>query len=184
MARLFVLIVFLMAGSAWAQSITADLDPYTFETTRPSWGVQLDTGSQYFSAPQHRYQGFAIQLDYQALLPENWGVLGVGPFATLYPSLKNPVSGYAFGLQARYQFRYWGHQWFVPTAGYAADYLNFVERKVRRAPTAGLYFLLNVLDRNTAGSFFANYGVSRSYLVAETILSSDRSYFFGLRIEY
>ena len=180
----FLLAVVLFARASFAQTTTADFDPYTFETLRPSWGLQISTGSHRSSSEARRHQGFGLVLDYQALLPERWGVFGIGPALTLYPSKKAPLNGYAFGAEARYQFHYWGHQWLVPTVSYTVDYLISESSGLRRTPAAGLYFLLNVLDIRTAGSFYSNYSVKRTYLIAETRFAKEINYFFGLRIEY
>jgi hypothetical protein len=83
--------------------------------------------------------------------------------------------------------------------GYQAESLAYrgalgeADRLWLRGPFVGAMFLLNVLDRETAASFYDNVGVSRSYLVAELrqlagaderISINERSLFFGLRIEY
>jgi hypothetical protein len=58
---------------------------------------------------------------------------------------------------------------------------------------AGMMFLLNALDSDSAAGFYSNWGVKRSYLTAEfkgyaghdTFLDlGGSSLFFGVRIEY
>jgi hypothetical protein len=149
-------------------------------------------------------RGFSAQWEFQPRALQSAGVFGFGPSFGFYPSLpkqggRGGRSSWALGGQLRYQARFFREQILVPMVGYQAESLAYrgalgeADRLWLRGPFVGAMFLLNVLDRETAASFYDNVGVSRSYLVAELrqlagaderISINERSLFFGLRIEY
>lgn len=210
---LLIMVAQSSAFAAVVEQSQVDLDIPAFEYTRPKWGTQISgvgsalpyNGSE-ASLAQNGFWGLSFQMDYQPPFLQSIGVLAIGPTLNLYPTTtrKNSLVKHAFGVwspgaQVRYQFKYFRSQPLVPIVGYSAEWVQYSlpdqgrGRFLARGWTAGLAFLLNVLDMNSAGGFYVNYGVSRSYLIAEykrmeggddAFKTSGGSAFLGLRIEY
>jgi hypothetical protein len=131
-------------------------------------------------------------------------VVGIGPIVELYPifnsgSTPTKFSLYSFGGQIRYQARYFREQVIVPVVGYTVEsfYYSFTRgatgNLISSGPTAGLWFLLNFLEPQSASQFYINSGVLRSYLILEyrnmrgsdaNVSFSGGSYYFGVRCEF
>jgi hypothetical protein len=146
---------------------------------RPKWGFHASA-----SAP------FALNLEaeYQPQAFQNYGVFGLGPALHFYTNKQSETAWWSVGAQARYQFRYWRKQWLVPTMAFHAEYMPQIRggSAFRASPSGGVWLLLNSLDMNTAGAFYLNYGLARSYLVLEvrSLPAQGTEYFAGLRLEY
>jgi hypothetical protein len=154
--------------------------------------------------------GFAgLHLDYQPpFLQFGLGTFGFGGTLEIYPGQgptdsngqRNFVYALGAGGQVRYEARFGGQQTWVPIAAYTWERFRYRLRTgvpdgtfTARGPTLGLWLLLNSLNRSTAEDFFAEHGVSHTYLVAEwqRLTGSDEavslagdSYYFGIRFEF
>jgi hypothetical protein len=143
----------------------------------------------------------ALQVEFQPRIFQKFGVLGIGPTFTVFPS--NDLTSSLMGLwgvsgQIRYQLRYFREQWVVPTAAYSFgsifyDFSAGSGSVSVSGPILGAMVLLNVVDPDSAASFYSDLGVSRSYLVAEyhlengsdgTVNFGGEAFYFGLRVEF
>jgi len=175
----------------WAMEIAASMKALG---TQPSVGGLPGTA---------KIKAVSLQMEYQPKEIQDYGVLSIGPNASIYPitprSLANGLFGlWSLGAQVRYQARYFREQPIVPMAGYGAEYafydLNGSKGNLlATGPMLGAMLLLNVIDSSTAAEFYVNHEVARSYLVAEyrslrgssdVVNFSGSSVFFGLRFEF
>lgn len=199
-----------ITSAVWATEYDPTQRPYTI---RPAWSFQLDsthgTLEQNDSSADPRSEkipsGVGIHFNYQPTFLQALGTFSVGPSFYFYPFstinqrvLKTPHS-WAAGAEARYQLRLFRKQWLVPTAAYHSQYLAYQlsdgtsGKTMVRGHSLGALFLLNAIDREISLDFFKSWGALRTYLLAELrmthgndrqIIFSQKSYFFGLRIEY
>ena len=179
-----------------------------FTRLRPRWAVQL-TGSANGLAPNNlsatTLSAGGIQFEYEPRFLQSIGVLSLGPSFDIYfdPSGNNTPSAFAvwgIGGQVRYQARFFRDQPFVPMVGYTMEQITYHFSSdgsqgayQAKGPVFGGYFLLNWLEKSAAADFYDNWGILRSYLVAEvrslsggdgTSNVDGTSCFFGLRLEY
>ncbi len=149
---------------------------------------------------------FALDLlfQYQPKIIQKYGVLGIGPFFTVYPmsgsgDTSTAFSNLSFGGQIHYQARYFERQPVVPVVSYSVEYFNYrflsgvSGSLIASGPTAGLWLFLNFLEPSSSNELFLDYGILRSYLVAEyrmiqgsnkDLTFSGGSLYFGLRFEF
>jgi hypothetical protein len=188
-----------------------ELDVPRYQLTRPNWGLELSSslnalGGQALTAEQgtQPFAAFSITGEYQPPWTQSFGIFSLGPSLTLYPlfggkATTGPFSVFSVGGQIRYQARYFREQILVPVVGYELECLkyNFTNGKagafLSQGPFVGLWFLLNVIDATSAGQFYLDSKVSRTYLVAELrslkggddkISVAGESFYFGLRFEF
>lgn len=185
-----------------------------YKLHRPTVGVSLNlthlplgSESSFSTLPTETFRGGQFQVEWQPRFIQRLGVLGLGPSLGVYYSVNNNGSGgfqavfrnWSAGAQVRYQLRYFREQFLVPMAGYAFEYLTYsvVDGPKGHVPIQGPFFggmfLLNVVEPDAAAEFFADKGVSRSYLLAEARMLAGQdanisieglSYFFGVRVEF
>jgi hypothetical protein len=187
-----------------------DLRTPRFHQSRPEWGVEVTSSLNAFGGKALIYEqgtspiyAFSIQMEYQPAVIQSYGVLGIGPSVALYPPFNTAVSSsfaslWAAGGQIRYQARYFREQILVPMIAYSAEYFNYDFQNgnhgnlIASGPTAGVWLLMNSLEKASASQLYLNNGVTRSYVVLEyrTLTSKDPllagrkgSYYFGLRFE-
>jgi len=184
---------------------------HAVDRAKPNWGLELSTspnafGGQALTQEQgtHPAVGFSLQGEYQPAFIQDYGVLGVGASLATYPIFGASATSRTFSLlaaggQVRYQARYFRGQPLVPVIGYAFEYMSYAFSNgksgalLTNGPVLGLWFLLNILDPNSAAQFYVDSKVARTYLVFEAralagqdanIAISGPSYYFGLRFEF
>lgn len=194
-----------------------DLRVPRYTSELPHWAVEVTaalkavgTSSRFpngfISEKDVAVRGFSVQGDYQPGFFQQFGVLGFGPSLNWYPifspnalTADNRFGLWSAGGQIRYQAKFFQQQIFVPEAGVSAEMWQY---HLATGPSGHLsavggflggMLLLNRLDPGGSASFYSNYGVLRSYLVAElralsgsdaNLTLSGTTYFFGLRIEF
>lgn len=188
------------ADDAELDSIEAIPGLPKYALLRPLWSVQIGGGALHSQTSSSPLLGkpLTLQIEIQPTFMQSFGVLSFGPMAGSFFS----ATTFYGGGSVKYQARFFHEQWIVPTVGY--EYLiPFAFGSSPEAitvgsttiaggtPTQGLVlggmFLLNIIERSAASSFFINHGVLRSYLTAEyhQWWSGALSFWhFGLRIEY
>lgn len=187
-----------------------------YERENPNWGVDIH-GS--LNALGERSPGssdddtvystrnFGIGFEYQPEFLQSVGVFSFGPSVNLYilepmgSLTEGAFSIMAFGGSAKYQFRYFRAQPFVPFVGFEYQMIkySFVVDGFPSGWTTstGLTFggmlLLNWMEPSSAHSLWSETGIKRSYLVGEVktmtagepVLSvTGSAIYFGLRLEY
>jgi hypothetical protein len=186
--------------------------PY-YQQKRPQWALELAAAARSGFGSEGRLAGasssgvrsFQILGEYQPLWFQSAGVLGLGVSAGLYSTdpanqvTSNLAGLLSYGIQARYEARFIRNQWVVPTIGYAAEWVKYSLRSGASGTVdaGGIFYgamlLLSAFDEASAAEMYANLGVSRVYLLAESrsregtdanLTLSGRSYFFGLRFEF
>ncbi len=186
--------------------------PY-YQQKRPQWALELAAAARSGFGSEGRIAGsgssgvrsFQILGEYQPLWFQSAGVLGLGVSAGLYstdPSnqvTRNLAGLLSYGAQARYEAKFIRNQWVVPTVGYASEWVKYsLQSGASGTVQAGGIFygamvLLSAFDEASAAEMYANLGVSRVYLLAESrsregtdanLTLSGRTYFFGLRFEF
>lgn len=193
-------------------SSTPLTDDYVPASHATSWGFQFDGTFSAFggepiatSTTEYDVRGVTLQLEYLLPLAERMGKLGVGINYGAYPVsasaglTSGPFSVSQLGLQARYQFKYFDHQWVVPVAALMLNRLSY-EFSFATAESSmmltgfsgGLWIYLNPWEPTAAADMETDAGISRTYLTAEArmlsgentdLAISGASYFFGLRFE-
>jgi hypothetical protein len=173
----------------------------TYQRTRPQWAFGLwgsiqALGSEGAAGAGASNTGVAaaqVEVEFQPKFLQKYGVLGVGPSFTFYPSSTLGTTVWGVGGQARYQLRYFREQPIVPVAGYSLEIVNNGSTLTAQGPLFGAWLLLNVADEESAASFFTDYGICRSYLVAEMrLITGDgtqihfggSTLYFGVRLEF
>jgi hypothetical protein len=199
--------------SAPTPSSVAEIDPRepAYTRVRPTWGHQLNYGASGFGqdskilgARRSFMRAFNLETEWQPESLQGAGIIGIGGALSMYAELperevaRYPYDIWSVGLQARYQFRYFRQQPLVPYLAAGAHYLSYqvVRNGAGKIPIThfapGVMVLLNWFEPSAAAAFYGNYGVTRSYLVAEyrvfkgadaNITLDSSSLFFGLRIE-
>jgi hypothetical protein len=153
-------------------------------------------------------RAFGFQGEWQPRVLQSIGVVSFGASLTAYPIFPNSavtdsrLSIWSGGLQARYQLRFLYEQILVPTVAFHFEHLRYSLKSGASGglnimgPSFGAMLLLNALDpfeRDAGGSFYSNFGIKRTYLLAEgrTMAGSDaklsvsgNSLYFGIRLEY
>ncbi len=184
-----------------------------YERHQPEWSVMLtgatkalDNQNPYGEGAEFNVRGFSLQWEYQPKYLQAIGVVGIGAGFQLYPTdwsedgrSSSLADSWSIGGLIRYQARFFREQIVVPTVGFQFESLAYrygnwqTARTTLQGPVFGGMLLLNWFEKESAGDLYTNYGISRSYLVAElrTLSGGDElidvsgsSLFFGLRIEY
>lgn len=195
---------------------TEDFDPDIpgYQRTRPALALEIAVSPKAFEntfgAPSAsatsavNVRGVTLQFEYQPPFIQEYGVLGIGPTLGIYPVSPNdivtrrPTGVLSVGGQVRYQLKLLREQPIVPMAGYQFEYVfyNLITAQGRlpvTGPMVGAMLLLNWLEPSQAASFYAQQGVSRTYLVAEarfmkgsdsSVTLDGRNLFFGVRFEF
>jgi|GEM_PF-905888 hypothetical protein len=187
-----------------------------YQLHQPEWAFQFSYSPKAFSGqaltpqqagnPTYAYQ---LGIEYQPKFLQKFGVIGLGPTASLYsfPNTRvtsNFYSVSSYGGRIRYQARYFREQIIVPVVSYSWEILNysfvdpstgaatFKDKTQLEGPTYGLWILINPLDRRSANSLYLNTGITRTYLTLEgkqekatvsQVSINSWSYFAGLRLE-
>lgn len=162
--------------------------PPLYQLHEPKWGLQLNgswgaAGSSRINTASNAEQAtHAIEFhwDYQPLFLRDYGLLAIGPYIGLNPLNgksseldTNPMANNVGGIELRYQMRYFKEQAFVPIIGYHIESRGYkirgsrAKRFTAHGPSAGLWFLLNGLDKKTAAFSYLDYGISRTYIITE-----------------
>lgn len=193
-------------------SRAADVRTPAYQRVRPKWGFELSGSARalgndalLLGQEYKNMWGVSAQFEYQPEFLQSIGVVSFGPSVQVYRQdphsgfNRNILSMWSFGAQVRYQARYFHEQPVVPFIGARMEYFSyyFTDQFSGHLPVRGGFlgamFLLNVVEPREAAAFYANYGVARSYLLAEVrsydglneaIDFAGYSYFFGLRIEF
>ncbi len=190
----------------------ADIRVPLYQRTLPTWGFQfaisprgLGSKSLFFGQDFNKLKAFSFSLEHQPKALQGGGLFAFGPTATIYPEIpsatlsENKFGIWSIGGQIRYQARYFREQPLVPYGGLNLEMVDY--RLINGARghilsmggVLGAGLLLNALNQSEAAEFYANYGVTRSYLIAEfrgysgSDINMDlggASLFFGLRLEY
>ena len=184
-----------------------------YQQKRPRWALELSaagrsalgSSSAVSTADPGGIRGFQFQAEYQPEWFQALGVLGVGVSGALYltspaKAVTDSLAGLlSYGYQFRYQARFIRNQWIVPFAGYRGQWVRYgLKNDVSGTLGAnGAFFggmiLLSAFDEGSAAELYANMGISRVYLLAESrsfdasdasLTLSGSSYFFGLRFEF
>ena len=184
-----------------------------YQQSRPLWGFEMAGSLKALGGSpvipnlgDAKVSAASLQLELQPKFLQRLGVFGLGPSFEVNPV--NPFDGitstamgglWSIGGQIRYQARFFLEQPIVPVVGYCAQYWNYrladgtAGRFWAKGPVLGAMILLNFLDTDAAAEFFVDFGVSRTYLVAElrniagndsVISFSGSSLFGGLRFEF
>lgn len=167
-----------------------------YQTLRPSWGIELTGGL----SSSFGFQGGGLRFEWQPPWIQAAGVFSIG--AALDYTMG--ILGGGVGGVVRYQARYFREQPVVPMAGYtmlgyfalpslSGGFAGLTTAMVH-GPFVGGYILLNFFESDGAAEFYVDYGVLRSYLVAEVrfmqgapttgVTLSSPSYYMGLRFEF
>ncbi len=187
-----------------------------YDRENPSWGVDIHGSLNALGATsptntaedvEYSTRNFGIGFEYQPQFLQSLGVVSIGPSVNLYilepmgSLTSGPFSIMSFGGSAKYQFRYFRAQPFVPFVGFEYQMIKYrfvVEGfpsgwTTSTGMTFGGMLLLNWMEPSSAHSLWSETGIKRSYLVGEVktmtagepALSVDGSaIYFGLRVEY
>lgn len=170
-----------------AATLDTELDPRipAYTQQRPFLGVQLSGTLDAFksgsfgteSTKDIKFRAIGIHLEYEPPFLQGAGVFGIGPGVALFPvspsgTTPNIMSIWSAGIQARYQFRYFREQPIVPVLGYTADFWHYrfkgsTGNTILKGPLLGAYILLNFIDPSSAAGMYSEYGILRTYLIAE-----------------
>lgn len=181
-----------------------------YQQIKPNVAVQVTVSPKAFDGPRTassaasgvELRGASLQIEYQPEKFQKYGIWSVGGGLGLYrpvPSTatRSFVGTWSASALIRYQLRYFREQPIVPVLSYQLEHLRYSMNGrsgsfLAHGPAVGIWILLNVIDSDSAATFYAESKVCRSYLVAELrkTAGSDRnlrlegnSYFFGLRFE-
>lgn len=187
-----------------------------YDRENPNWAIDIhgslgalgSPGLQNNTDPANVYdiptRNFGIGFEWEPDALQSAGVFSIGPSMNLYyvddsSVTKSAFSIYSAGVSAKYQFKYWRGQPFVPFVGFETQFIKYsiINGDSGIANSKGLTFggmlLLNWMEPSAAHSLFSDHGIRRSYLVGEAkqmtadkaFLSVDgMAYYFGLRMEY
>ena len=201
------------ALTSTSQTRARDEGALAYQLSHPHWGLEISGTLKAFGGADLTNQAnpaasaFSVQADYQPEALQSIGVVGFGPAAQLYtlPAgiTQNAVGVWSIGGQIRYQARFFREQPIVPTVAYSLEELTYFFNGTSGSGaqgslltsgiTLGAWLLLNIFEPENSAEFHYNYGVSRSYLVAElrSLSGSDanlniggQSFYFGLRFEF
>jgi hypothetical protein len=196
-------------------SVENDHHREKYQDLRPGWAVQISyapggaLGRSDLSGPGGSgavAKAFSLAGAFQPKSVQRIGVIGLGPVFNVYPFLpQRPdvntqfYSIWSAGISGQYQARFFREQLLVPTVALQYERLTYHLLSTGSGginlfgPTVGLNILLNELEPSSAFEFYDDYGVLRSYLIAEirALKGSDQnlnisgaSYFVGLRVEF
>ena len=189
-----------------------DLRIPKYQLVRPSVAVSLDFsplpfGGTALTAAQrsNSAMAFTLGVQWQPQFIQSLGVIGIGPVFGVYPISGGVTSSIfsiaSIGGRATYQLRYFRNQPIVPVVSYQYEYLyyDFLGSPVgylwSSGPSAGLWFLISLLEPSVASSAYISTGISRTYAVVEfrrltgassdgSVAVSGNSWYFGLRFEF
>jgi hypothetical protein len=184
----------------------------SYDYKKPSFGLQFTVTPEAFAHQQlsslqgsYSISGFETAFDYQPSIFQNYGILGLGAVLGIYPFLKNSnltnsaFSIWSWGGRIQYQARYFHRQPLVPILGYEAYQTIYrftselYHRILMHGPKMGLWFFLNILDPNSATSFYLDKRILRTYLLLESLYERGNNnsvsirgwtYKLGLRVEF
>ena len=176
-----------------------------YQNENPLWGLELSGSLNAFAGGTlistlglDKVRSASLEFEFQPPFVQKIGVIALGPSFQLYPS-GSLANIWSVGGQVHYQARFFREQPLVPLMGYRLEYWNYRSSTISpshfiaQGPFFGALFLLNVLEPESASEFFINFGILRSYLVAELryltgndnqISLDGKSYYFGLRFEF
>lgn len=199
---------------ASTQSISSTSpETISYQNFRPQWGLELQGAAlndreltQIQNGKKYSMYSLGLQWEFQPRFIQTIGVLGAGLSLGAHPGQiaegkvkSDLIFAWSAGGQVRYQARFFENQWIVPMVAYSAEIMNYqlratpVGRLMTRGPTLGAWILLNALDTKSGRTLFYDYGVARTYLVAEmktmtgqdtVVKTNGRTYYVGLRFEY
>lgn len=202
-----------MDAPSLARSFEIDPRVPIYQRSRPMWSIEVSGSSRGVGTSSvvpglngATMRGLQLSFDFQPPWTQSLGILSLGPTLTLYPIFEaqqevtaTKAGIWGPGAQFRYQFHYFREQPVVPYVGYEMQWLPYAlteggtGRLNVKGSILGVALLLNWMDPGAAAEFYVNYGVSRTYLVAELhdvageddrFLFSGTSSFFGLRFEF
>ncbi len=185
---------------------------YDFQNERPSWATQISMsptalgGADLSGGQNISPDGITLNFEYQPKFLQTLGVFSVGPSVALYPvfpangNIENtPYGVWSYGVQARYQARFFHEQLIVPMAGFDYERINYNLTAIgsgnftASGPMLGVYILMNTFEPSAAYDFFKDSGILRTYLTAEvrsisgtgsSLQVSGSSYYVGVRVEF
>lgn len=172
--------------------------PYV-QTARPKWALELTGG---FALPGGSFAmgGGALRAEWQPPWTQAGGILSIGPALDYTLGLL----GGGIGGVIRYQARYFRNQPIVPFGGYTAlcyisstslaDPTAQLSASLVHGPFVGGQIFLNFFDQDAASEFYVDFGILRSYLIAEVRFlqgiaaglptANSPTYYAGLRFEF